>query len=87
MSELTGVPTPSAQEPRDALQAEHEGWRIWTSDAGRWYATRHITLSIAATKSGYAMTVAADDLPALAEALGEQVYYDEVATAALGRLT
>lgn len=55
-----------------AIESEFQGWLVWRSDAGRWYATRTGDLTDAQLQAGYAMTVAADDATGLRELLREQ---------------
>jgi hypothetical protein len=48
------------------------GWRIWSSDAGRYWATRMHAFSRAAEHAGAARTVDGDSLPALCRSIAEQ---------------
>ncbi|ADG88237.1 hypothetical protein [Thermobispora bispora] len=43
--------------PATANHATVPGWRIWRSDAGRWWATRHQPFPKAAEAIGAARTV------------------------------
>jgi hypothetical protein len=61
------------EDLKAAIEAEFPGWLVWRSDAGRWYATRGGDLTDAQLQAGYAMTVAADDAPALRELLLDQI--------------
>ncbi|RJL24147.1 hypothetical protein [Bailinhaonella thermotolerans] len=42
------------------IAREFPDWTIWRSDAGRWWATRHRSLSQAEREAGCAMTIDAD---------------------------
>jgi hypothetical protein len=55
------------------IEADFPDWKVWRSDAGRWYATRAGRLSDEQLLSGLAMTVAADAPENLRDLLGEQV--------------
>jgi hypothetical protein len=57
-----------------ALTAEpvFEGWRIWRSDTGRYWATRAQPFSHVAEHAGAARTVDADTLPQLRRSIAEQ---------------
>ncbi|GII56687.1 hypothetical protein Pth03_50760 [Planotetraspora thailandica] len=50
----------------------HTGWTIWRSDVGRWWATRRGPVDFEALRSGFAMTVDADDAESLAAELVAQ---------------
>ena len=54
------------------LEAEHPGWVVWRSDAGRWYATRSGDLTDAQLDAGLAMTLASDDEAGLRAQLAGQ---------------
>lgn len=54
-----------------AITSQFPGWRAWTSDARRWWATRTTTLP-AQPPPGYAMTVDADTAAGLAEEILRQ---------------
>lgn len=89
MSDITDEAR-GAEDLRAALEAKYDGqWRVWSSDAGAWYATRRrITLSEQAISDvGCAQTVAGDDLGELADQLAEQELHDACAIAALGSLS
>lgn len=55
-----------------AIEAEFPQWKVWLSDAGRWYATRAGRLTDQQLLSGLAMTVAADTPDTLRSLLDEQ---------------
>ncbi|PKK13313.1 hypothetical protein [Thermomonospora sp. CIF 1] len=55
-----------------AIEEEFPGWKVWRSDAGRWYATRSGDLTDAQLQAGCATTVAADDSAGLRALLAEQ---------------
>jgi hypothetical protein len=48
------------------------GWRVWRSDAGRYWATRMDAFSRAAERAGAARTVDGDTLPTLCRSIAEQ---------------
>jgi len=56
----------------DEAAAVAPGWRIWRSDAGRWWATRIRPFTAAAEAAGAARTVDGDDLAELCRAIAEQ---------------
>jgi hypothetical protein len=60
-----------------AIEADFPDWKVWRSDAGRWYATRAGSLTDEQLLSGYAMTVAADGAESLRGLLGEQEHPGE----------
>ncbi|MEU7912526.1 hypothetical protein [Microbispora bryophytorum] len=47
-------------------------WRIWRSDAGRWWATRERPFDVAAEEAGAHRTVDGDDLDELRRVIAEQ---------------
>lgn len=54
---------PARDDTIEAIEADHEGWRIWRSEAGSgaWYGTRHdLNLSKEAMELGCARTVGAE---------------------------
>ncbi|MBX6381692.1 MAG: hypothetical protein IRZ07_01770 [Microbispora sp.] len=53
-------------------ETTHSGWRVWRSDAGRWWATRERPFSIAAEEAGAYRTVDGDDLGELCRVIAEQ---------------
>ena len=57
------------------LSEAYQGWHIWRSQAGRWWATRlgRDTHWGAECGTGYAMTIDADTLAGLARELACQV--------------
>ncbi len=57
-----------APEPADTIP----GWRIFTSDAGRLWATREEAFTEVADKAGAWRTVDGDDLTELVMAIAEQ---------------
>lgn len=60
-----------------AIEADFPEWKVWRSDAGRWYATRAGSLTDQQLLSGYAMTVAADNEDSLRDLLGDQAHPGE----------
>lgn len=59
------------------LEAEFPGWRIWRSNAGRWWATRTgSVLQREALGTGRVMTVDADDEHSMREELATQARLD-----------
>ncbi len=60
-----------------AIEADFPDWKVWQSDAGRWYATRAGRLSDEQLLAGLAMTVAADAAENLRGLLGEQAHPGE----------
>ncbi|WP_262843395.1 hypothetical protein, partial [Sphaerisporangium corydalis] len=48
------------------------GWRVFRSDAGRWWATRERRFDPAAERTGAARTVDGDDQVALCRVIAEQ---------------
>jgi hypothetical protein len=59
------------------LAIEFPGWHIWRSNTGRWWATRTgPVLRREDLGSGRAMTLDADDAPALREQLTVQAELD-----------
>jgi hypothetical protein len=69
------------------LQAEHSGWKIWSSDAGHWYASRRSHLAMRVRRLGLYLTVDATDLEGLADELAIQEDRAERALAIFGSLT
>ncbi|WP_327047316.1 hypothetical protein OG320_05325 [Microbispora sp. NBC_01189] len=62
----------SAVHERRGEEPEITGWRLWRSDAGRWWATRERRFGRAAEQAGAARCVDADDELALIRAVAEQ---------------
>ncbi len=59
------------------LEAEFPGWRIWRSNAGRWWATRTgSVLRREALGTGRVMTVDADDEQNMRKELAVQARLD-----------
>ena len=58
--------------PATANHATVPGWRIWRSDAGRWWATRNNPFPRSAEAIGAARTVDADTVDQLREVIAEQ---------------
>jgi hypothetical protein len=59
------------------LQDEFPGWRIWRSNAGRWWATRTgSVMRREALGTGRVMTVDADDDQRMREELANQARLD-----------
>ncbi|MET8161500.1 hypothetical protein ABZT47_34515 [Sphaerisporangium sp. NPDC005289] len=68
-------------ELRAGLRTEAPGWRVWRSDAGRWWATREQPYDEVAEKAGAWRTVDADDELSLARAIAEQESIADLASA------
>lgn len=60
-----------------AIEADFPDWKVWRSDAGRWYATRAGRLSDEQLLGGLAMTVVADGADGLRGLLGQQTHPGE----------
>jgi hypothetical protein len=54
------------------LDTPPQGWRVWRSDAGRYWATRMHAFSRAAEHAGAARTVDGDTLPEVCRVIAEQ---------------
>ena len=61
-----------SQPPSSAIHHGDGWWHLWTSDAGRHYATRAGVLTDEELLAGYEMTLAADSQEALFRRIGEQ---------------
>lgn len=67
------TPTESPElTARDLLAVQFPDWSIWTSDAGRYWATRHLSPTEAQVDAGCARTVDADSPADLITVLAEQ---------------
>lgn len=78
VSQGTTYGTPEAAEDafwtavKTLIQREFPDWSIWCSDAGRWYATRHVAPTAEQADAGCDHTVDADTPEDLAARLAEQ---------------
>jgi hypothetical protein len=54
------------------MRATFPGWNVWRSDEGGWWASRRHPLRPSRWPAGYALTVAADEAPALGELITRQ---------------
>jgi len=57
--------------PLAAMRQQYPGWKLWRSDARRFWATRTGRLPVH-PPGGFAMTVSGDTARELAEALADQ---------------
>jgi hypothetical protein len=64
------------------IAAACEGWHVWESDTGRWWAARKATLTAAESSAGCAQYLQADT----ARELGDQIAADEALSARLASM-
>lgn len=72
--------TPMDDDTRTAeIEAEFEGWHVWLSDTGRWWAARKTSLTAAESSAGCVQYLQADS----PEELREQIIAEETLSARL----
>jgi hypothetical protein len=59
------------------IEAEFEGWHVWKSDTGRWWAARKVTLTAGESSAGCAQYLEADS----PGELRDQIIADEALSA------
>jgi hypothetical protein len=64
------------------IEAEFEGWHVWKSDTGRWWAALKATLTAGKSSAGCAQYLEADS----PEGLRDQIAADEALSARLASM-
>ncbi len=64
------------------IEAEFEGWHVWKSDTGRWWAARKASLTAGKSSAGCAQYLEADS----PEGLRDQIAADEALSARLASI-
>jgi hypothetical protein len=64
------------------IEAEFDGWHVWKSDTGRWWAARKMTLTAAESSAGCAQYLEADS----PGELRDQIIADEALSARLASM-